>query len=368
MCARRFLSCLFWLTLLFVAGVFAFFQWGSDFVVRQSIPHGHFQPPPAKDGPDYSKAENWLARDDLPDNPSRWAPSNDMSPENGTKDTRVFYVHPTTYLRRDAWNAPIRPEPGIDSGTRLITQSQASAFGKDAQVWAPRYRQAAFGAFLLTSNDAEKALDLAYSDVLAAFDEFLRRNPKGPVILAGHSQGGLHVSRLLRDRQAVLRGRLIAAYVVGWPLSTKADLPAMGLAACASPNQTGCILSWQSFAEPANPGMIMDAWEGTKGPTGMKRDRDDMLCVNPISGTANGIADPASNRGTLIPSSDLRSAMLEPGRVGARCKNGLLIIDGNIPAFSPPPLLGNNFHVYDFALFWGSIRADAERRIQAWHR
>jgi hypothetical protein len=28
---------------------------------------------------------------------------------------------------------------------------------------------------------------------------------------------------------------------------------------------------------------------------------------------------------------------------------------------------GNNYHVYDYALFWGAIRRDAERRLAAWH-
>jgi len=31
-------------------------------------------------------------------------------------------------------------------------------------------------------------------------------------------------------------------------------------------------------------------------------------------------------------------------------------------------LPGNNFHVYDYALFWGSIRADAARRVSAWNK
>jgi hypothetical protein len=30
-------------------------------------------------------------------------------------------------------------------------------------------------------------------------------------------------------------------------------------------------------------------------------------------------------------------------------------------------LPGNNYHVYDYALFWGAIRRDAERRLAAWH-
>jgi hypothetical protein len=66
-----------------------------------------------------------------------------------------------------------------------------------------------------------------------------------------------------------------------------------------------------------------------------------------------------------LPSADLQSAKLEPGRVSAHCANGLLIVGGGIPTLVPPPLPGNNFHVYDYALFWGSIRKDAATRVAA---
>jgi hypothetical protein len=32
----------------------------------------------------------------------------------------------------------------------------------------------------------------------------------------------------------------------------------------------------------------------------------------------------------------------------------------------PFVLPGNNYHVYDYSLFWGAIRRDAERRLAAW--
>ena len=70
-------------------------------------------------------------------------------------------------------------------------------------MWAPRYRQATFGAFLTSAADAERALALAYGDVSAAFDSFLAQvGPSRPIILAGHSQGALHLTRLLRERVA----------------------------------------------------------------------------------------------------------------------------------------------------------------------
>jgi hypothetical protein len=93
-----------------------------------------------------------------------------------------------------------------------------------------------------------------------------------------------------------------------------------------------------------------------------------MLCVNPLAGTKDAPANAQANPGTLVPTSDLKSATLETGRVGAHCDNGLLILDGDIPELGPFVLPGNNYHVYDYALFWMSIRNDAERRLQGWHR
>ncbi|MEO5612216.1 MAG: DUF3089 domain-containing protein [Sphingomicrobium sp.] len=368
MCARRFLFVIFWLTLLAVAGAFAIFQFGDRVLLESTIPNGHFAAPPADSGPNYALADNWLARPDLPQNPSNWLPEQ-AAIGTASPPTAIFYVHPTTYLERDHWNAPLRADAQTELRTKLFVRSQASALTSAGQVWAPRYRQAAFGAFLQRSEDAQKALDLAYGDVRAAFDRFLQEAPSdAPIIVAGHSQGALHLSRLLADRRVALKGRLVAAYVVGWPLSITADLPAMGLPPCTAPEETACVLSWQSFAEPANASLVLDAWQGTKGPEGVERQRKDMLCVNPITGTQGGVAPPSANAGTLVPRGDFANADLAVGAVGAHCDQGLLILDGAIPALGPYVLPGNNYHVYDYALFWGSIRADAERRLAAWHR
>jgi hypothetical protein len=368
MCARRFLYVVFFLTLLAVAAAFAIFQFGDRVLIKSAVPTGHFQAAAAGGRPDFSKAENWVARPDMATDPSRWLPPGMTQDRAG--DAAIFYIHPTTYLERDRWNAPLHA--GGDTGfrTNLFVQSQASAFNAAGKIWAPRYRQAAFGAFLLSSPDASKALNLAYSDVSAAFDEFVSEAGHRPIILAAHSQGALHLERLLKEKIAgrPIAKRIVAAYVVGWPISTVADGPALGLPPCQKDDQTGCILSWMSFADPANPELVLNSYERSSGFSGAKRRREDLLCVNPISGTQNGVGSPEMNPGTIVPTADLISATLVQGAVGARCDKGLLILDGNIPRLRPYVLPGNNYHVYDYALFWGAIRRDAERRLNAWQR
>ena len=52
MCARRFLTIIFVLTLIFVAGAFAIHQWGGRVLINQAIPKGHFEAAKAGGGPD----------------------------------------------------------------------------------------------------------------------------------------------------------------------------------------------------------------------------------------------------------------------------------------------------------------------------
>ncbi len=371
MCARRFLIVIFVLTLLVVAGSFAVYQYGNAVLRKQAMPTGKFEAPPPQSGPDYVQTENWLQLPDtVPPGPAEWLPKDSPVEPAGPRSAATFYIHPTTYLRPDRWNALLGHEDS-QARARLFVRSQASAFNRTF-VYAPKYRQAAFGAFLDRGKDATAALDLAYGDVLRAFDRFLVQNQERGIVLAGHSQGALHLTRLMRERVATdpaLQKRIIAAYVVGWPISAAADVPRMGLPLCARADQAGCILSWQSFAEPANTELVTDVYNGSTGFTGAKRRREHMVCVNPVSGTVAASA-PGSSAGTLVPTdAALSDATLTPGLVGARCDNGFLFItgrDSELPELGRFVLPGNNYHVYDYALFWGDIRRDLERRRANW--
>ena len=358
---------IFVLTLIVVAGAFAIFQWGGNVLLKQATPKGHFEAAQAGGGPDYTQPSSWVARPGMSDDPADWLPDGVTQAKVG--NAAVFYIHPTTYLQSDRWNAPLDAGDDTAFRTDLFVRSQASAFNGAGEIWAPYYRQAAYGSFLLDTKDAEQALDFAYRDVAAAFDQFVKEAGNRPIILAGHSQGALHLERLLREKVAgkPIAKRVVAAYVVGWPIDVTSDLPALGLPACTAPDQAGCILSWLTFGEPANPDIIVDEWAHTEGLTGGKRDRKKVLCVNPLTGTENGTASAEANPGTLVPSANLSSATLDPQAVGARCDEGLLIASGRIPPLGPYVLPGNNYHVYDYALFWGAVRQDAERRLAAWH-
>jgi hypothetical protein len=367
MLARRFLIVLAAVIFLVVGARIGWELFQDRLFESYFVPTAEFRPMPGD--PDYARAASWLSRPDLKADPSRYTPRGFDRPPAGPPQLAVFFVAPTASLDRTRWNVAIG-DKASEQRLRIYASSEASVFNAVAQVWAPRYRQATIGAFLTDKADAAAALDFAYRDVSRAFDSFLAALPPGqPFILAGHSQGSLHLQRLMAERIAntPLSRRIVAAYLVGWPISIRADLPRMGVPACDRADQANCLVSWLSFAEPADPRLIVRRYEASRGLTGAVRRGTPPVCVNPITGSPAGAAPAERNLGGLVPRDGLKRADLVKGLVGARCdSSGLLLIGEKPSGFDPYVLPGNNFHVFDYALFWANIRADIARRAAAY--
>ncbi len=254
---------------------------------------------------------------------------------------------------------------------RVYVRGLASPFNRATEIWAPRYRQATIGSFLTREPAADRAIDAAYADVREAFRFFMSSvDTDTPVVLVGHSQGSLHLLRLLREELAgdAARNRIAAAYIVGWPISVAHDLPALGLPACATANQPGCILSWSSFAEPADPSALLETYRESEGFDGTLRGDSPILCTNPLTGMTGGAAPREANRGTLVPEADYSSGELVPGAVPARCDPRGLLLIGDPPELGSAVLPGNNYHVYDIPLFWKNVQEDVVMRVSAWEQ
>lgn len=365
---RKFLYVIAALTVLVIAGLFALRFWSEDLTELALVPRIAFEAQPPLEVNAYEDRGMWFARPGLGKaDESRWLPEG-FKHGSETLDAAVFFVHPTSYLDKARWNGALDDRTSQDIA-RLFVKAMASPFNASADVWAPRYRQAAFGAFLTDDPQATKALDLAYGDVAQAFDHFLGTIPQDqPIVLAGHSQGAFLLRRLLKERVAgrPLGRRIVAAYLIGWPISPEHDLPAMGLPACAAPDQTGCVVSWLSFAEPADTTMVVKAAARRLTLDGKPAGDRPFLCTNPLTGTPGGAAPARANLGTLVPDDEMKTGRLTPGAVPARCGPDGFLYVGDPPKMGRYVLPGNNYHVYDIPLFWANLRADVEKRAAAW--
>ena len=368
--ARKFLYFVAGLTFLVILGAFVYRVYGEDLMEIAFVPDTEFEQQAVLEDNVYADPSMWLARPELTkNNPALWLPTGfeeGDSPISEKSRAAVFFIHPTSFTKRNRWNAPLDDKES-QALARIFLRGQASAFNQIGDVWAPRYRQATIGAFLTEKPEGQMALDAAYQDILIAFDYFIEHIPENqPIVLAGHSQGSLHLTNLLKDRVAgtPLANRIVAAYVVGWPVSVDADVPAMGLSVCEAPDQAKCILGWESFAEPAEYGRIIEVYDTTIGFNGEPRKDTELLCTNPIKGDLRSEAQAEMNLGTLVPNSELSDATLVAGAVPARCDDRGFLLIGDPPDLGPYTLPGNNYHVYDYSLFWSNIRADVLRRMQ----
>ena len=333
-------------------------------------PFDQTQPPPA---PDYRERAAWAvwpgvrsAADTVPKGAN---PGRASAPE-----ADVFFIHPTTYLGNDAWNARFDAD-GI-TGQQLnetVRGYQVSMFNACCRMFVPRYRQATISAFLRPTSDSFKAYDLAYSDVAKAFDHYLRNENGGrPFVLASHSQGSLHATRLIQERIAndpSMRRRLIVAYVVGASLPETYDV---GLPVCGSATQTGCIVDWNSASRltllALGRGLMVSWHKGKYQAVGLKR----WLCVNPLSWDRKSETSASKNAGAL-PFAGLGKPVpaLRRGVTGARCSRGRAVV--SIPSakregFKDVLTKLGSYHNLDYALFYDSVRRNAVARVHAFVR
>ena len=405
---RKFLYFVAIIIVIVIIGMIALSIWSREATEIAFVPRGEFVEQEALAANAYENPDMWYSRPGLgTSDPSRYQPAvaqpasdpaeQAPSPDNpaaeqsldepGAMDTEgslageaadaqttpdfaVFFVPPTSFLKAGgtAWNATL-DDATTNSRARTFLRGLASPFNRADEIWAPKYRQAAAGAFLTDKPEAQQAIDAAYADVAQAFDYFLESvDEDKPIVLAGHSQGAIHVLRLLMDRAeaAGMGDRIVAVYAIGWPISIEHDLPALPLPACASAQQTGCIIAYSAFSDDGDAGFIKRRYEATPGFDGQPRGNGPILCVNPLTGSTGGEAPASANLGTLKPSADLSSGELIAGAVPARCNEEGLLLIGDPPELGEGVLPGGNYHVYDIPLFWKNLQEDVLKRVNAW--
>jgi hypothetical protein len=236
-----------------------------------------------------------------------------------------FYVYPTV-----SDDKTTNSDLSIDPEEIAVAQFQAARFSERCRVFAPMYQQLTLQA-IFGSAPPTAALELAYSDVLAAWKEYLRKFNHGRgVVLIGHSQGSGMLEQLIRqkiDPSRTARRRLVSAILLGGNVTVKQGSLVGGLfrhvAGCRSARQTGCVIAFSTFNQtpPDNavfgkPGAVSDFF-GQAGRTDLQ-----VLCTNP-----------AALRGGSAPLHTLAPTISFPGTEGL----GVSLLFNGTPPTAPTP-------------------------------
>jgi hypothetical protein len=304
--------------------------------------------------PDYANLDNWAAHPDKKDEADR-TPTG-LYDEQDSSAVDVFFLHPTTYTgskrSENKWNADVRDVKTNNKTDGSSILFQASIFNGAGRIYAPRYRQAHLHVFFAKKDSvsAREALDLAYSDVKAAFQYYLDHwNHGRPFIIAGHSQGSRHAMLLIKEmiENHPIAKQLVAGYIVGWPVKNDFFVE---IKPCSTPEETGCYCTWRT-------------WNRKYGLK--KAYQPEVVCTNPLtwSLTEKEYGKKSANSGAVIKP----FGVLRPQVTDAEVYKGILL--ASKPKFPGSILLvRKNYHIGDLNLYYLNVRENAQMRAKMYLR
>jgi hypothetical protein len=187
-----------------------------------------------------------------------------------------FYVYPTVDLAPEAGN---HLDLTDNAAAKAVATIQAARFSSVCRIYAPYYRQMKIGTY--TSPDFLKHFEVAYKDVVNAFEYYIKNNNNGrDLVLMGHSQGSHMLTRLVSekcDNVPEMRAKLISALLVGTsdifvPKGQKVGGTFKNLPLCSSNTERGCVVAYNTVSAPSSALFI-----GVQQPTA----EQEVACVNP---------------------------------------------------------------------------------------
>ena len=183
----------------------------------------------------------------------------ELPPPPSPPKVDCFYVYPTVSTDPEN-NSDLVP----NAEERSVAAVQAARFGSVCRLFAPMYRQVTLtalrNAMLSGTPRPPEAIDLAFADVKAAWNHYLRSDNDGRgVVLIGHSQGAGMLKRLIAEE---IEGKpdarkLVSALLIGHNVlvpkgkDVGGDLKTTPL--CRRAGQTGCVITYVSFLADSPP-------------------------------------------------------------------------------------------------------------------
>jgi len=287
------------------------------------------------------------------------------------KRVDVFYLYPTEYVRVPGGPliCPV-DDPQMMAAAKVAFQRQATAFRTVANIYAPYYRQAdaASRAKMPQKEQVKVVAGAPTVDGIAAFKHFIKHFNHGrPFILVGHSLGSNVTANLLAQYMGShprVRKRMIAAYVVGYSITPHYLKQHPFLKFARGARDTGVIVSWNTEA-PTVAGKDPVLLPGG-------------LAINPITWTRKQTEAPAAkNPGSIELDPTTGTPLLTAQGKIKRFKNVAdarvdkakgVVICSTVPWQDPPYYTPGGFpmgvlHVFDYPLYFFSVRANAADRV-----
>ncbi|MBO4872194.1 MAG: DUF3089 domain-containing protein, partial [Lachnospiraceae bacterium] len=232
---------------------------------------------PKQETLDYSAAENW----------AYFEPGED-------RDVDVFLICPTVDTKSETNTFDLNDK--IKGKFIYALDLERGIFEETGRLFSPYYRQMSINAYTLPEAEREKAKEIAYADVSAAFRWYLDHENNGRgIILAGFSQGGEMCLELMKEyfggdsaEAKALREQLIAVYSIGWMVTEEMTAEYPQIVPAFGETDTGTVICFDCEDGNVQETIII--------PAGMKA-----LSVNPLNWKTDSTpADRSLNHGAVF--------------------------------------------------------------------
>ncbi len=302
-----------------------------------------YQEPEAYSALDYSLADNWAYFEMGED-----------------RDVDVFLICPTVDTRSETNAFDLNDK--LKKNFNYALDLEKGIYEETGRLFSPYYRQMSIKAYKLADAERDKAKQVAYADISAAFRWYLDHENEGRgIILAGFSQGGEMCLELLKEyyggeseEAQALRDRLIAVYSLGWNVTEEMTEAYPQIVPASGETDVGTVVSFD--CEDGN------LTETIITPAGVKA-----LSINPLNWKTDSTpADKSLNLGAVM---QLGGEPV-PGLCGAYIGSRGELVVTDVNAADYPPSLDifpeGAFHVYDYMFFFTNLKENVAARTAAW--
>ena len=203
-------------------------------------------------------------------------------------------LHPPDQLPRTAITGTRRSTTSRRTTRRAVRARHGEPVQRGRrQVWAPRYRQAAFGAFLTTGPKRPQALDLAYADVRAGVRLVRGRARQPNADRPGRTQPGRAAPdrACCATRSPARRSPAASSppMSIGWPISRRArSARARPARLRRAPTRRAASCAGRASPSPPTRRMMLETYDATTGLRRQAARGTPILCTNPLTGGIGG--------------------------------------------------------------------------------
>ncbi len=298
---------------------------------------------PAQDALDYADADNW----------AYFGIGED-------KDADLFLICPTVDMN-DEFNMSMDDEDTKASFLGALNMERG-IYEESTRMYAPYYRQAAMKVYSLDREEWEPYMELAYSDVSAAFAWYLEHENEGrPIVLAGFSQGADMCYRLLEEYfgDEELYDQLVAVYAIGWPCTEELTAQYPQIRPAQGADDFGVVISFDCEAPEVTETFISPAGQRAFG-------------INPLNWrTDETAADKSENLGACFTdyNGEIRSEQESLCGCYIDAERGAVKVTDVDPAeYAPivPGLPYGAYHVYDYQFFFRNLQQNVAERLASY--